>query len=47
MKNLDTKIPEISLDPEDWDEMRSLGHRMVDDMVDYLTDIENMLRVEE
>jgi len=29
-KNLET------LDPEDWDEMRKLGHRMVDDAVEYL-----------
>ena len=27
---------EISLDPQDWDAMRLLGHRMVDDMLDYL-----------
>ena len=25
-----------SLDPEDWDEMRALSHRMVDDAIDYL-----------
>ena len=28
--------PEETLDPEDWDSMRALGHRMLDDMVDYL-----------
>ena len=28
--------PERSLDPQDWDEFRALGHRMVDDMLDYL-----------
>lgn len=28
--------PEESLDPEDWDAMRALGHRMVDDMLTYL-----------
>lgn len=28
--------PEESLDPPDWTELRSLGHRMVDDMMDYL-----------
>jgi aromatic-L-amino-acid/L-tryptophan decarboxylase len=28
--------PEISLDPENWEAMRALGHRMVDDMLDYL-----------
>lgn len=30
---------EESLDPEDWDGMRALGHRMVDDMLDYLQSI--------
>jgi len=25
-----------SLDPEDWEEMRALGHRMMDDSIDYL-----------
>jgi aromatic-L-amino-acid/L-tryptophan decarboxylase len=28
--------PEESLDPEDWEAMRALGRRMVDDMIDYL-----------
>jgi len=28
---------EESLDPENWDELRSLGHRMLDDMFDYLS----------
>ncbi len=27
---------EMSLDPQDWEAMRDLGHRMVDDMLDYL-----------
>jgi glutamate/tyrosine decarboxylase-like PLP-dependent enzyme len=27
---------EETLDPEDWESMRALGHRMVDDMLDYL-----------
>ena len=27
---------EETLDPEDWDSMRALGHRMLDDMFDYL-----------
>ena len=26
----------MSLDPEDWSELRALGHRMLDDMVDHL-----------
>ena len=29
--------PERTLDPADWDEFRALGHRMFDDMVDYLS----------
>lgn len=28
-----------TFDPENWDELRSLGHRMVDDMFDFLQDI--------
>ena len=28
--------PEETLDPQNWDEMRALGHRMVDDMLTYL-----------
>jgi glutamate/tyrosine decarboxylase-like PLP-dependent enzyme len=27
---------EETLDPEDWDSMRMLGHRMIDDMVEYI-----------
>jgi glutamate/tyrosine decarboxylase-like PLP-dependent enzyme len=27
---------EETLDPEDWDSMRALGHRMLDDMLDYM-----------
>ena len=30
------RTAEESLDPEDWDELRALGHRMVDDLLDYL-----------
>src|SRR6185312_11535361 len=30
---------ETSLDPESWSQMRRLGHRMVDDMMDYLQSI--------
>jgi len=30
---------EESLDPEDWEAMRVLGHRMVDDMLDYMRSI--------
>lgn len=28
--------PEETLDPQDWTELRELGHRMLDDMLDYL-----------
>jgi len=34
-----TREPELTLDPtnaREWDELRDLGHRMVDDMLDYL-----------
>jgi aromatic-L-amino-acid decarboxylase len=31
-----TSSPEESLDPEDWEVLRALGHRMVDDMLTYL-----------
>src|SRR3954471_18374444 len=31
--------PEESLDPEDWTAMRRLGHRMVDDAMDYLEQV--------
>jgi glutamate/tyrosine decarboxylase-like PLP-dependent enzyme len=30
---------EETLDPEDWGSMRALGHRMVDDMMDYLENV--------
>jgi glutamate/tyrosine decarboxylase-like PLP-dependent enzyme len=37
---IDTEImTELSLDPQDWDAMRELGHRMVDDMLDYLATV--------
>lgn len=32
-------LDERSLDPSDWDAIRSLGHRMVDDMLDYVRDV--------
>jgi aromatic-L-amino-acid decarboxylase len=28
-----------TLDPQDWDDIRALGHRMLDDMIDYAADI--------
>jgi aromatic-L-amino-acid/L-tryptophan decarboxylase len=30
---------EITLDPEDWRELRAIGHRMLDDMLDYIEHI--------
>lgn len=30
------QLPTATLDPENWDEFRVLGHRMLDDMIDYL-----------
>ena len=32
-------MTEETLDPGDWEELRALGHRMVDDMLDYLRDV--------
>lgn len=31
-----TDTPEETLDPEDWESTRKLGHKMIDDMIDYL-----------
>ena len=36
---LDLDRPERSLDPENWDAMRALGHRMLDDLMAYLSTI--------
>jgi aromatic-L-amino-acid decarboxylase len=36
MASEETAPPEETLDPEDWASMRALGHRMVDDMIDYM-----------
>ncbi len=33
------QLPEETLDPENWDEMRALAHRMVDDMMTYLQSV--------
>lgn len=30
---------EETLDPQDWSEVRALGHRMLDDMIDYLKSV--------
>lgn len=36
----DQAPPEETLDPQSWDEIRELGHRMLDDMLDYLSTVE-------
>jgi glutamate/tyrosine decarboxylase-like PLP-dependent enzyme len=36
MNPVENGTPEESLDPQDWDALRALGHRMVDDMLTYL-----------
>ena len=36
MTTTETLRAEESLDPQDWDDLRVLGHRMVDDLLDYL-----------
>ncbi len=41
MKNKSDKSREETLDPEDWEAMRALGHRMVDDMMDYMETLRN------
>ena len=28
-----------TLDPQSWNDIRALGHRMLDDMIDYVADI--------
>ncbi|HEY3138584.1 MAG TPA: hypothetical protein VGL29_21345, partial [Blastocatellia bacterium] len=38
MKNEHDDIEE-TLDPQDWDELRALGHRMLDDTLDYLSSV--------
>lgn len=35
--NIDDRAVEETLDPQDWDEVRLLAHRMIDDMLDYLS----------
>jgi len=32
-------VNELTLDPQSWAEFRALGHRMLDDMIDYLADV--------
>jgi aromatic-L-amino-acid decarboxylase len=33
--NPETRKENLTLDPEDWDGMRALGHQMIDDLMDY------------
>ena len=37
--DLSATLPEPSLDPADWDALRSLGHRMLDDTLDHLQSV--------
>lgn len=39
MTIVDGEFVEETLDPQDWDELRELGHRMLDDMLDYLSTV--------
>lgn len=39
MDNYPIEPAESNLDPQDWDAMRMLGHRMIDDMLDYLQNV--------
>ena len=36
---VEEKRVEETLDPEDWDELKVLGHKMVDDMIDHLATV--------
>ncbi len=33
------RMDEYTLDPDNWEDLRELGHRMLDDMIDYLRDV--------
>lgn len=37
-----SRLHDESLDPEDWESMRQLGHQIVDDMLDYLENLANL-----
>jgi len=39
MTQMNDEVSEISLDPEDWTEMRELGHQMMDDMLDHMKNV--------
>ena len=34
-----SELDEETLDPDDWDELTSLGHEMLDDMMNFLRNI--------
>jgi aromatic-L-amino-acid decarboxylase len=37
--SIEQKIQEETLDPQDWQALRDLGHEMLDDMLDYLAEV--------
>jgi len=39
MDSIGNEVVEESLDPEDWSSLRSLGHRMVDDLLEHLSTV--------
>jgi len=39
LSNDEKRTDDISLDPLDWTDIRSLGHQIMDDMIDYLRDV--------
>ena len=41
MTNNENLPKEETLDPQNWDSMRKLGHRMVDDVLDYLEELQH------
>lgn len=38
-KSMDVQRHEESLDPSDWESLRTLSHRIVDDAIDYVRDV--------
>jgi aromatic-L-amino-acid decarboxylase len=41
MMKTENSLKEETLDPEDWDSMRALGHRMMDDLLDQLANLKD------
>ena len=39
MEQKQSTVNEVSLDPRKWDDLRATGHRMLDDMFNYLQEI--------